>query len=657
MRFEESGPMAGPTDGKLLRRPSVGGIRGVLLLACMASTALASSAAMAVFREAPALAQQVKEGKLPAVDKRLPEKPEVIKPESIGKYGGVLRSALRGNGDGNAILRMISPQGLVRWNKEFSAVIPNLAESWTLSPDAKEYSFTLRKGLRWSDGAPFSADDVGFSINDLLGNKQFFSAPPGRYTSDGKLMEFEKIDDTHFKIKFSGPYRTFIEELATPLGQHPVMYPKHYCGKFHPKYNPKIDDELKATRQADWGALMRLKCGDIEVASRWSNPEKPVMDPWVITEPYTGSASRVTMTRNPYFWQVDTAGNQLPYIDKIQFAIISEIETIVLAALNGQLDMQIRHISNIQNRPVLADGAGKGGYKVMYLPDINATAIAVFINQSTKNAKLRELFRTKDFRVALSLGMDRKEINDIIFLGKGEPWQIGPAPENKFYNEKLAKQYIQHDPKAANELLDKMGLTTRDAEGYRQYKNGGRISMGVIVSLATSYQVDMLELLRKQYQKIGLDLQIQASERTLYYDRANGNDYDLSVDSLAGGFDPTQNPRGYVAVHPQESRQSLLWVKWYETGGKAGEEPPASMKKRLALYDDWKNAKNDKEADALFKQILAISADELEVLGTVKPPTQTGIHNAKLMNVYEKMVWGWTYPSPGPTLVQQYYFK
>ena len=612
--------------------------------------------AQAAFHEAPVLAQQVKAGKLPAVEKRVPAQPEVIKPESVGRYGGTLRSALRGNGDGNAILRLISPQGLVRWNRDFTGVIPNVAESWTLSPDAREYTFTLRRGMKWSDGAPLTADDILFSAHDLLGNKQFFNAPPGRYTADGKLMEVEKIDDFKVKIKFASPYRTFIEELATPLGQHPVMYPKHYCQKFHPKYNPAVEEDVKAARMKDWAALMRVKCGDIETVSRWGNPDKPTLDPWVVAEPYGANSSRVLLTRNPYFWQVDSAGNQLPYIDKLNLAVISEIETIVLAAINGQLDLQIRHISNIQNRPVLSENASKGHYKVMSLPDINATAIAVFINQSTKTPKLRELFRNKDFRVAMSLAMDRREINDIVFLGQGEPWQIGPAPANKFYNEKLAHQYTQYDPKAANELLDKIGLTARDANGYRLYPSGGRVSMGVIVSLATGYQIEMLELLRKQYAKVGLELVLQPSERTLYYDRANSNEYDLSVDSLAGGFDPTQNPRGFLAVHPQESRQSLLWVRWYESGGKHGEEPPASMKKRLALYDEWKNAKTDKEADTLFRQILAIAADELEVLGTVKPPYQTGIRNAKLMNVHDKMVWGWTFPSPGPTLLQQYYF-
>ncbi|MFT3735848.1 MAG: ABC transporter substrate-binding protein [Rhodocyclaceae bacterium] len=270
---------------------------------------------------------------------------------------------------------------------------------------------------------------------------------------------------------------------------------------------------------------------------------------------------------------------------------------------------------------------------------------------------MRPFFRNKEFRVALSLGMYRQEINDLVFLGQGEPWQIGPARANKFYNDRLAKQYTKYDLKAANALLDKVGLTKRDADGYRQYPTGGRVSMGVIVSMGSQYQIDMLEVLRKQWAKLGLDLQILASERTLYYDRASANDYDMSVDQIAGGYDPTQDLRGVLAIHPRESRQSLLWVQWYESGGKRGEEPPASMKKRLQLYDQWKDAKTDAEADPLFRQILDIAADELEVLGTVSPPKANGIRNARLQNVYDKMPWGWTYPTPGPSMLQQYYFS
>lgn len=633
-------------------------ISGMLYRTGLMTLAMGVSASVMAYHEAPGLAAQVKEGKLPAVEKRLPDQPEVIKPfDQVGVYGGKLRSALRGNGDMNGILRLVAPQGLVRWSPDFSGVVPNVAESWTLSPDAKEFTFKLRRGMKWSDGHAFSADDVVFAVNDLLGNKQFFASAPSHYVNDGKVVVAEKLDDYTVKLRFASAYRAFIEQLATPVGQHPVMYPKHYCGQFHPKYNPKVDELVKAAKVTDWGNLMRLKCGDIEISTRWANVEKPTLDPWILAEPYGGNATRVVLKRNPYFWQVDTAGNQLPYIDTLQLPIISEPETIVLSVMNGQLDFQVRHILNIQNRPVLSENAVRGKYKVLALPDSNATALAVFLNQSTKNEKLRAFMRKHDFRVALSQAMDRQEINEIVFLGQGEPWQIGPARANKFFNEKLATQYTRYDLKAANELLDKIGLNKRDADGFRLYPTGGRVSMGVIVSMAVPYQIEALEILRKQWAKAGLELIIQSSERSLYYDRANNNEYDISVDSLAGGYDPTQNPRAFLSVHPQESRQSLLWVRWYDSGGKQGEEPPASMKKRLELYDQWKDAKTDAEADALFKQILAIAADELEVLGTVTPTKAIGIRSNRIGNFYEKMPWSWTYPSPGPSLLQQWYLK
>lgn len=625
-----------------------------LLFLALSSFAPATFAAGA---EAPQLQERVREKQLPPLAQRLPSQPEIVKPhQSTGRYGGTLRTALRGNADQNAILRMIGAQGLVRWKLDFSGVIPNVAERWSSNADVSEYVFKLRRGMRWSDGTPFTADDVLFAVNDLIANPQFFVVTPSRYVIKDKVVIAEKIDDSTVRFKFAGSYRRFLEELATPLGQHPVMYPKHYCAQFHPKYNPKLDDLLKGERSKDWPTLMRIKCGDIEVATRWGNPEKPTLDPWIIKEPYTGGTTRALMVRNPYFWQVDTKGQQLPYIDSMQFMVISETETIVLAAINGQLDFQVRYINDVQNRPVLAENAKKGGYKLMSLPELPSNAAGLYLNYTTKNTKLRELFRNRDFRIALSLAMDRKEINDIVFLGQGEPWQIGPLREHRLFDQRLAKQYTEHDPKRANELLDKIGLAKRDADGYRQYPTGGRVSMNVSLNLASVQTGEIADLVRKHFQRAGIELVIQAVERSLHYERGKNNDYETAFDGVAGGLDPTLDSRSYVAIHPLESRQSLLWVKWYESNGALGEEPMPNMKKRLEIYDQWQLAKTDKEADVLFRQILTLAADEFDVIGTIRPPGTTGIKNARLINVPEKFPFGWSYASPGPTLPQQYFY-
>ncbi|MDQ7988963.1 MAG: ABC transporter substrate-binding protein [Candidatus Dactylopiibacterium sp.] len=624
----------------------------------LTAAALACASGAWAYSEAPALARAVQEKKLDPVERRLPQKPEVVQPvQKIGVYGGVLRTAMRANNDQNSITRIVSGQGLVRWRMDFNGVLPNVAERWELNADGSEYTFHLRRGMRWSDGSPFTADDVLFAMNDLIFNKQFFGAAPSQYVVQDTPAEVTRLDDATVRFRFAGPNLGFLDQLATPLGQHPVMYPKAYCSQFHPKYNPKVGELLAREKAKDWGALMRMKCGDIEVPTRWGNADKPTLDAWIIKEPYNGSATRVVLERNPYFWQVDSAGQQLPYLDRVQLQVISEAETIILAAINGQLDYQHRHIFGIQNRPVLADNAAKGKYKVMALPGTGANSVGLWLNQTTKNDKLRRLMRNKDFRIALSLASDRKEVNDIVYLSQGMPWQIGPLKQSRWYNEKLGTQYLAHDLKQANALLDKVGLAKRDGDGFRLYPEGGRVSLGAIVSIAQTNQMQSLELLRKQWAKAGIELVIQGSERSLFYDRANTNDYDISVDIVPGGMDITMNPRAVVAIHPSESRMGLPWARWYLSGGKQGEEPPASMKERMKLFEQWQSAATPAQADELFRRILTLAADEFEVIGLVRSPNDTAIRAQRLQNVFEQMLISWTYPNPAPALPQQWFFS
>lgn len=622
----------------------------------VAAAAVAAVPSLAVaYNQAPMLAANKA---LPPVDQRLPAKPEVVKPlERTGVYGGTLRTAMRANNDHNNIVKFIGNQSLVRWEPTgFNKVVPNLAESWEVNADATVYTFKLRKGTKWSDGSPFTADDIIFSMNDVLANKEFVNALPADFQPGGVPVQVSKIDEVTVQFKFAKSYLPFLEKLATPVAQYPTMYSKKYCSQFHPKYNAKAGDQAKSENLKDWAALLRKYCGDLEVPSRWSNPARPVLDPWVIKEPYTGSATKVVLERNPYFWQVDDKGNQLPYIDRVQFQVISEVETILLAAINGQLDFQMRHISSIQNRPVLSENAAKGGYKLLAGNGINANQGGLWLNHSTSNAKLQKLIRNKDFRIALSHAIDRKEINDIVYLGQATPWQSGPQKSSKFYNEKLATQYLALDLKKSEELLDKLGLK-KGSDGFRTYPEGGRVSMGLIVMISNASLMETAELVRKHLSKVGIEVVINSSERSLFYDRANTNQYDVSLDVFSGGLDPTFNPRPWLAVHPQESRMSLQWTKYYLTDGKQGEKPSASMQKRLDLYEKWQGAKTQAEADGLFKQILEEAANEFEVIGTVAPAPNAGIRSAKLMNVPVAMPDGWTWPNPAPTLPATWSFN
>jgi peptide/nickel transport system substrate-binding protein len=623
--------------------------------AAAAATPRPGDAASLASQEAPALAEMAKQGKLPQVGQRLPTHPEVVQPTAgNGRYGGVMRTSVRGDADHNAILRIIGNMGLTRWSPDFAKPVPNVAESWSTNTDASVYTFKLREGMRWSDGHPFTADDLIFFTDDLLANPEFYASPPPQYVIDGKVMRGEKVDDSTVRLIFAGPYLTFPERLAGPLGQHPILYAKHYCSQFMPKYNPDVGKLLAATSQPNWSALFRQHCGDIETPARWANPARPVLDPWVIKVPYTGGATEVVAERNPYFWQVDPAGNQLPYLDAVNFKVISDIQSIVLAAVGGQMDLEVRHVALINNKPVLAQHGKSGRYGLIELDATDVSSAALFLNQTDKNPRLRALLTDHEFRRALSLGIDRNEINEIVFLGQSAPWQTSPVEQDPFYNKQLATQYVEQDIDAANAILDKLGLTKRDG-GFRLIPDGGRVALTADADVEAPQLIDALQLVKQDWAKIGVDLAINPMERSLFYERAQNNAYDIGIMALPGGLHPYTDPRAWLSVQPLDSRQSLPWVHWYQSGGKAGEKPSDSMIERLQLWDQWKRAPNAQEADALLRKILQLAADAFEVIGLTRGTTVFGVCTDRLKNVPVKMPMGWEYPTPAPSLPQQYW--
>ncbi len=625
-------------------------------LATTAALAIAAPALAAVMpQEPPELADLVKAGKLPPVAARLPQQPEIVNVASVGKHGGSLRNALAGDADHNAILRIVGNMGLTRWSPDFQQAVPNVAASWSANADATSFTFKLRPGMKWSDGHPFGADDILFTINDLLTDEEFFAVPPSQYVVAGKLMTATKIDDATVQFDFAAPYRIFPEVLAGPLGQHPVLYAKHYCSRYVPKYNPDLAKLVAQANQPNWASLFRSVCGDIETPARWSNPDKPVLDPWIIVRGYTGGTTEVTMRRNPYFWQVDTAGNQLPYVDGIDFKVLSNEQSMLLAVIGGQIDLQLRYVPSIANKPVLAQHAAAGGYVLQELTPTDANAVCFYLNQTCKDEKLRGLLTNKDFRIALSLGMDRDAINEIVFLGQSAPYQSAPLPQDHFYNKQLATQFLEHDPKQANEILDKLGLK-RQGRGMRNYPDGSRLFLTLDVMVNETAMIDTAQLVKKQWAEIGIDLGINTMERSLFYERGQNNDYAIDLEASTGGLHPTTDPRSWISVHALDSRQSIPWVQWYMSGGKLGIAPSASMQERLKLWDQWKQEPDETKADALFAKILQMAADSFETIGTIQALTVFGIRSKRLANVLAAIPNGWTYPDPAPTLVQQYYF-
>ncbi|WP_137136437.1 ABC transporter substrate-binding protein [Rhizobium sp. FKY42] len=616
-------------------------------------------ASAATGKEAPQLAAMVKDGKLPPLAERIPPKPMVVKPfEKIGSYGGSLRRGLRGSSDHNGILRMVGNQGLVRWNMDFTEVLPNLAEKWEVSADATEFTFHLLQGVKWSDGNPFTADDVVFAIEDCVKNKELYSATPAQLSVAGKAVEVTKVNDYTVKFKFAGPNALYLENLATPLGQHPTLFAKHYCSKFLPKYNPKLADDVKAAGVNSWPELFRAKCGDIEIPSRWGNVEKPTLDPWVVKEAYSGGATRVLMTRNPYFWQVDTEGNQLPYIDEINFGISQDVESLMLNVISGKIDIQERHVSVLANKPTLSENMKKGDYRLLTLVPSAAQQCQIYLNMTHKDPAMRKMFADKSFRQALSLGMNRQEIIDIVYFGQSEPYQTGPRPGHPWHHQKLGKQFTEFDAAKANELLDKAGYSKKNANGIRLRPDGQPVFFAIDV-IPTLYPdlVDVLELVKTQWAGIGVDIKVNTIERALYYTRGDDNAHDAAVWPGPGGLDPMLDPRDFFAFHPQGSRYAIPWTLWYTSNGTKGEEPPESQKKRFKLFDEARSTADLQKRGAIMKQLFDITAEEFETIGVCLAVGGFGVIRNNLRNVPEKQPDSWSWPNPGPALPQQFTFN
>ena len=303
------------------------------------------------YKEAPMLADLVKAGKLPPVDQRLPENPAVVEAAEIGQYGGVWRRGFLGPSDFNGIARVIY-DALVIFSPDGGSVVMKYAESVTPSTDFKSWTVKLRKGSKWSNGDPFTTDDIMFWHKDAVQNKDLTPSLPGwMKNNDGSLVEVKQVDDVTAQWNYKDLHTTFLFELANAeYGDKniPCFLPSKFLKQFHTSYANKADlDKMVADAKfTTWAQLFLQKI------SPYETPERPGMAPWVAAPGSRMSDQIFKLVRNPYFVGVDKAGNQLPYMDGVDLKFFADVNTLNLAAIAGELDQQERHVQLV-NYPVL----------------------------------------------------------------------------------------------------------------------------------------------------------------------------------------------------------------------------------------------------------------------------------------------------------------
>ena len=593
------------------------------------------------FQEAPMLQQRVEAGSLPPVADRLPENPlVVVPPEQIGPYGGTWTRFATGPQDVGIVEARFAYEGLVRWDAMGQKILPNLATHWEVADGGRTYTFWLRKGVRWSDGHPFSADDISFWYENDLQNRELTPVVARDFQRGDAVMEMEKVDAYTVRFRFKRPNGLFLKLLAWGRGYEMLRDPAHYLAQFHPRYVALEKLEAMAREHGFdfWHQLFNDK-------RDWRNPDMPRLWPWVVVAPPPARPS--VFERNPYYWKVDPEGNQLPYINRMTFEIYNP-ETINLKAINGEVGMQGRHIL-IENYPLFMENRERGGYRVLHWITGNTGGESVALNLNHKDPVMREIIWDRRFRIALSHALNREAINEISGFGIGQPRQPAPLPSSAHYSEAFEKAYIDYDPDLANRLLDEMGLGEKDSEGIRLRSDGKPIKLAVDTTTINSR---VLELVASFWTAVGVKTEIKEEARQLYYERRKALIHDAAT---AGGEvqNPLLEPRLFIPYNVGSSH-AIGYTHWFLTNGKRGETPTGDMRRCIELFWQIEETPDEAEQIRLFDEILELNRKNLWIIGTIGAmPSIMLVHNT-FRNVPEVAMASWSVRTPANTAVECY---
>lgn len=629
-----------------------------------------SNAMPTKFNEAPQLAALVKAGKLPPVEQRIPSEPMVLKPlDSVGTYGGTWHRAFIGPSDGENGNRIMASDKLLFWDYTGSKVVPCVCKGFDLSKDGKTTTLFLRKGMKWGDGSPFTADDFVFWYEDMYLNKDLVPSPISDMSADGKQGRLVKIDETTVQFQFDNPYYLFPDMLAgdTLIGggqsvrqsngnNYGAYAPAHYLKQFMPKYSSEaaVNKVAKEAGYETWARLLTVK-KDWEL-----NPELPTLGPWRTVKPI--NTPTWVMDRNPYYYAVDTAGNQLPYIDSIVMNLAEDIEVVNLRAMSGQYDEQERHI-DLSKLPVILENRERGKYKVHLDLAYNGADTTLHINMGyTKDPVVGKLLATADFRRALALGIDRDQMNETFWLGLGTPGSTAPAeamPESP--GPEWRKKWSVLDIKQANAMLDKLGLTKKDSAGYRvRPDNGERLVIQLLAVKAFMDWPKHAEMISQHWRKIGIYGDVKESERGLAFQRAASGDHHIWVWTNGGTELLYLYPSWALPTNVTPGAYGLETARWYASNGAQGTKPTdPHMLKALEMFRagaGMKQEARNKNAQEIWK----IMVDQQFHIGTVgQSPALMGVRivSDRLGNTPDRACIAQHCRTPGSSHPETWFYK
>ncbi len=627
----------------------IGAASIVMLAACSQTEEAAPQEDYLSQMEAPMLAELVSQGSLPPVEERLPIAAHraVIEPlEELGRYGLSWRTMYRGPGDWPWFTRTVGHEQLVQWNRAWNDLEPGIARSWEVQDGGRTYLFRLREGMRWHDGERFTAQDFRFWYDNVVTNSEIVIPWPGYFFTDGELFTLDTPDDYTVVFRFSGINAFFLESAASADGRFLIPHAEHYFSQFHGDLNPAANATAVAAGYADW-----VEYYEFLGNQWWDNPDRPSLYPWIPRMGVGDATERWVLDRNPYYWKVDTAGRQLPYLDQVVMDNIPDNEVRLLRITSGQIDLHSRSMGGDVSLPVYIENAERGNYRVFELDRSDTNIHAIAFNQTVNDPVLREIFGQKDFRVAMSLAINRPEINDLLFFGRTIPHQHGPRPEMPFYHERLSTQYTEFDPDEANRLLDNLGYV-RGADGWRVGPDGRQINL----TLDSHSGQDELELVEQYWEAVGIRTNLNFIERSFMTERYLNNQHE--VGRYFGGpglMDWLLDSRHEVPSH-WESIFAVPWANWYSGASGPSEEPPADVQEMQRIWTQIQLEPDLQRRISLVEPMLDIAADRFDVIGLLLTPPSFGIVRNDFRNFPDRQFnTGGAYNDPGPARPEQFF--
>lgn len=610
--------------------------RVALAVAAIALWALAGAAFSAGYVETPMLKDDVEAGKLPPVSQRLPAAPLVVDLQgastATGQHGGTLNMLIGRARD----VRMLVVYGyarLVGYDRGL-AIVPDILESFEVR-EGREFTFRLRKGHKWSDGHPFTAEDFRYYWEDVAGNRELSpSGPPRDLLVEGEAPQFEVLDLTTVRYTWSKPNPDFLANLAGASSLF-IYRPAHYLRRFHKKYSKKVAEaEANGTAKRKWSQVHNR----LDNLYQFDNPDLPTLQPWMNTT--RPPADRFVALRNPFFHRVDSNGRQLPYIDRVVLAV-ADSKLIPAKTGAGEADLQARELQ-FNNYTFLKQNEKRNNFRTLLWRTGTGSQFALYPNLNVNDPEWRKLLRDVRFRRALSLAIDRSLVNQVVYFGLGTEANNTVLPESPLFRERYQKRWASYDRKAANRLLDEIGLK-RGGDGVRRLPHGRPLEIIVETAGEGTEQSDILELIRETWREVGIMLFTKPSQRENFRQRIFSGETVMSVwGGLENGI-PTADMSPEMLA--PTSQQQLQWPKFgqfVETGGKSGERVDIPEVRELArLLVAWYRSAERAERDQIWHRMLDIHAEQQFVIGVVCGVPQPVVVRDSLMNVPERGIYNW----------------